>query len=819
MANPETAAEPNTAAAIDFLKRWPTPFAQLTAIHIDPETHEKGRIEGRSFSTDELNNGTAALWIDSRQGKANLYFNVNALIEPTTKTKTAKGDMASVVAFHVDIDVPADEDQDSFVAGLLETIKTCAVEPSVVISSGGGVQAFWILQDPIVIDGDVSKAVEAERYTRFIEAQFSSLRGAKADACHNVDRIMRLPGTINVPDAKKLAKGRKPRLATLVSFVDLKYPLGQFQPASPKNESASKRTAQGSATASVDDPNEPPVTSLDDPRLKDADPDVMEALRTGRHPKHEAPGSRDFHVVCDLVRIGCSDKTIKTTWKVSPISKGCESWPRGFDREMDRIIQRARERAIDPDLLAMNEEHCVVKLGGKTRIMTWEDDELFPGRKTPSYSTVDDFCSFHSNRVKTIIRPNPKHDAQDPNSPENISKTMPIGTWWWGQRHRRQYNGITFAPHIDSDVAGGKLNLWTGFAVAAQEGNCSLYLAHLKENICRGNEEHYEYLIRVMANAVQHPERQGEVATVLLGKKGTGKTFAISQFGKLFGRHYLALTNSEQLTGKFNKHLQQCVVVLADECFFAGDRRDEQIIKTLITGEHLMVEPKGVDAYAARNCLHMFMATNQAWAVPATEDERRYFVLNVGEDKIQDSEYFQTILAQMESGGYEALLYLLKNMDLSGWNIRNVPKTDALREQQALTRRGMDAFIESVCISGILPCQFYQAPDVTLTVAGAGVEIIWEWLKEHYPEMRFTSPEALGRELAGWGAVHWRRHREGIRGRRFPPLAALREQFEAKHGPQEWPEGVTEWELSGSHGGDRNMRNVQAAGQADKVPF
>lgn len=44
------------------------------------------------------------------------------------------------------------------------------------------------------------------------------------------------------------------------------------------------------------------------------------------------------------------------------------------------------------------------------------------------------------------------------------------------------------------------------------------------------------------------------------------------------------------------------------------------------------------------------------WDVPADVDERRFQVLDVGEDRAQDSAYFQAIRDEMDNGGREALL-------------------------------------------------------------------------------------------------------------------------------------------------------------------
>jgi hypothetical protein len=53
----------------------------------------------------------------------------------------------------------------------------------------------------------------------FIKAEELNLRIANAlggDKTHNVDRIMRIPGTINMPNKKKREAGRAPALAYVV---------------------------------------------------------------------------------------------------------------------------------------------------------------------------------------------------------------------------------------------------------------------------------------------------------------------------------------------------------------------------------------------------------------------------------------------------------------------------------------------------------------------------------------------------------------------------------------------------------------------------
>src|SRR5262249_4720428 len=57
-------------------------------------------------------------------------------------------------------------------------------------------------------------------------------------------------------------------------------------------------------------------------------------------------------------------------------------------------------------------------------------------------------------------------------------------------------------------------------------------------------------------------------------------------------------------------------------------------------------------------------------------------VLDAGERHMKDHPYFAAIDEEMNNGGREALLHHFLNFDLSGINLREIPKTNALLDQK-----------------------------------------------------------------------------------------------------------------------------------------
>ncbi len=304
-------------------------------------------------------------------------------------------------------------------------------------------------------------------------------------------------------------------------------------------------------------------------------------------------------------------------------------------------------------------------------------------------------------------------------------------------------------------------------------------------------EEYYDYLIGWMARTVQWPASPGQVAVVLKGPRGVGKSFFAEHFGRLFGRHYLQVSDSSHLVGNFNAHMRDCLVVFADEAFFAGDRKHESVLKTLITADLQIVEAKGFDAQVGANFAHLIMASNAEWVVPAGELERRYFVLDVGKDHLQDTVYFGAIDKHMRGGGYGALLHYLLTYDLAGYEVRSVPQTDALRIQKEHTLRPEEDWWLERLISGDLLGDGDgwpgQVPKKSL------YELYITAMKDLGVQSRRLSGRKFGeflrRVCPGLGSFQGGRYGEA---RPYfwdlPTLSDCRECWQKMYGTDEWPE-------------------------------
>lgn len=351
----------------------------------------------------------------------------------------------------------------------------------------------------------------------------------------------------------------------------------------------------------------------------------------------------------------------------------------------DDVLRAEPDPAKMGTIEELNSRHAVVFDGGKFRIFTEELDPVL-GRTFYQRSTKEDFENLYSNQLV---------EAGD--------ALLPKAKVWLKSAQRRQYKGVIFDPSRDH---AGWLNLWKGWAVEPKKGDWSLLRRLIREVLVNGDEAHEKYVIDWLAYMVQHPERAAEVAMCFRGEKGTGKGTLGRAMCAIAGGSGLHISSPEHLTGRFNSHLQNCICLFADEAFWAGDKSGEAKLKQLVTEPTIAYEGKGRDASMGKNLIHIIMAANGDWVVPAGLDgERRFAVFEVSSARRGDHAFFAALNRQLyREGGLEALLYDLLTRDLGDWAPRmDVPVTQALVKQKVMSMDDVQRWWYSKLLDGMLP--------------------------------------------------------------------------------------------------------------------
>lgn len=176
------------------------------------------------------------------QEERGLFFAVSTIKDPNKKR--GKDNVAEISMLHADID---QKDVDDTQADVERKLKTLRHPPSMVVSSGHGSHAYWLLTESIV-DPDV------ESFEALLK-QLSDVVGGDLQVCE-IARVMRLPGSHNTKNGEMKrveivhapvdAEGRLIRY----EMSDIEEWLGEQSPIILRKERPPARTVK----QAIDDP-------------------------------------------------------------------------------------------------------------------------------------------------------------------------------------------------------------------------------------------------------------------------------------------------------------------------------------------------------------------------------------------------------------------------------------------------------------------------------------------------------------------------------------------------------------------------------------
>lgn len=327
-----------------------------------------------------------------------------------------------------------------------------------------------------------------------------------------------------------------------------------------------------------------------------------------------------------------------------------------------------------------NERFATVRIGGRFRVV----DTSLPGDGLV-FMQKDDFMNYRASDCIVIE-----------------DKLVPKAKLWLSNPRHRAYDGADFIPGVEDPV--GILNLWTGWGVQPKAGKCEAWLTLLKDVVCGGDSDLTEWMLNWFANILREPRNRSMTAPVLIGRQGAGKSLLLAYFGCILGdQGYTVITNEEHIYGRFNQHLATTLLLHSEEALYGGELKHRGIIKSLITDQFRIFEPKGVDAKQVRNYLRLVLTSNLPHAAPAEAGDRRFTVVDL-DNRIISDQLRVAVVEEMHGEGPAALFQHLLDLDYKPDLVRINVKNEALANMKAAGGTPLEVWWRGVLMSGyILP--------------------------------------------------------------------------------------------------------------------
>lgn len=560
----------------------------------------------------------------------------------TRRDGAESGDLSSVVecpALWVDIDCAKQEIKGQVA---LDALGFLPFPPSWIINSGGGLHAYWQLEDPVnVAEGNEARDVVVAA----LKALAHILAGDTK--CAELARIMRLPGTHNSKEATLEIYEGEPALCSVVESTGRVYDFTELC----RWLSTQRAVLQGKAEALR------PVN--------EADPFVAYAREAGYEPgididvalaamEHGGAGDTSIHqtqlrVSASMIARGYSDdeivdRLLAATERAAPHDKQW-NWNaedravrkmiatargKGFDKPKERRtaaaplssgnlavvhdLEEEREKRAQPKPEAGKESKSATVQVGKAAIGVWKERHgpvMHTDGLTYAYESgiweqwndrlaqrlraiIQEACASLGYEPKTALLNAAKAYFMD--RPELIHADV-----------RFDAHGLIITDDCTVDPATGQIgehspDHFARYKVGAKargDHNCRTWLGFLKETFSDRPDDEARAIIATVqewfgSTLVIDKSRAARMALLAHGPSRTGKTQIAEAARGLLGAKYVCGAPMRDLEGRFG--LEPFLGKrgwVTDDAVGEGEFMDADVYKKIVTGEKMSVQCKG----------------------------------------------------------------------------------------------------------------------------------------------------------------------------------------------------------------------------------
>jgi hypothetical protein len=224
------------------------------------------------------------------------------------------------------------------------------------------------------------------------------------------------------------------------------------------------------------------------------------------------------------------------------------------------------------------------------------------------------------------------------------------------------------------------------------------FLDHVKEVICYNDVDLDKYMNRYFAKIIRNPDCKLEIALVILGDERTGKNVFTDVWCELLSRYSNPNADMQHITGNFNACIEGMKLMVVNELTDANSNKwlNSDILKKLISDKKFQCRDLYASARIADNRCHFIFVSNNMFCLRISTSDNRYCVTKVSDKRRGDHDYFEKLCNGFTKEFYDHLFtYYYRDVDLNGFNHRNIPITEAKKDIVDASKSSYELFLEA----------------------------------------------------------------------------------------------------------------------------
>lgn len=620
-----------------------------------------GQHAPRMVNTRDLGDITRfiAKWDQPERG---LFFCVGTL----TGSKRNKENVAEIAFLHADIDFKDTMDQQADVARKLANLE---MPPSIVVSSGNGMHAYWLLTESW-------PGTDQERIESALRLLADTV-GGDVSVCE-IARLMRLPGTHNTKFGKFVPVTIETQTERRYELDDIEEWLSRTSPVILRKQRPQQQPADNPFLAAAQRLGFKPPLDVEK-RLGamsymaggDAAIHATQLAVSASLLNHGAEVEEVVSTLLDATRAAAGPYGARWNWRreENALRKMCETWQHKHAGPAPRSLSSAAAKQSDATLAAAREREAAVNgLGGAVVNLTEARNarKKRKGRADVEAATVvadgvvesiraagqdilltEGEVWIYADGVWHIMTPADQQwimtliqqgfeTLGEPLKTANLNACYKRLTEHPGLYKRNVpwangsvivcRNGVLevesrkFHPHGPHWF--GRRKIGVEYDPAATCPKFHQFVFSLFNDRAGGEGPAYEGVVQAWmgsALAVSHLSREERKALILVGPSRTGKT-ELSRVIRLLIGDPIATPSVAEISERFGlSSLYDAAAWIRDDAINEGDNLDPQRFKTIVTGEPIDIERKHKPAVPGVELkLPVLLTTN---ALPKARDK------------------------------------------------------------------------------------------------------------------------------------------------------------------------------------------------------